>query len=197
VSTVAPPLVRRRLDYLLLPAMVLGILNSVALSLPEALGARVAPDSPWLPLRSLHTWAVQQEPQHLVMPPALRASLLYDGFVQLALVLVLVVGLAGRKDWPWLRTLALVYAVSAVMNMYFYFMQTFLGPDSPPHLATYLPINLPWLLVPALVAYRFWSTPGQRLGRSGATGTSMAGRSQPPSTWSSFPVTQEDAGEAR
>jgi hypothetical protein len=42
------------------------------------------------------------------------------------------------------------------MNMYFYFMQTFLGPDSPPHLLTYLPLNLPWLIVPLLVAYRFW-----------------------------------------
>jgi hypothetical protein len=44
------------------------------------------------------------------------------------------------------------------MNMYFYFMQTFLGPGSPPHLWTYLPINLPWLIVPILVAYRFAPT---------------------------------------
>ena len=156
-------LVRRRLDYVLLPAFVLGIVNSITLSLPEGLGVAVSPDSPWPPLRSLHTWAVEQEPQHLVMPPALQASLLYDGFVQLALLLVLTVGLARLASWPWLGTLAMVYAVSAVMNMYFYFMQTFLGPDGPPHLATYLPINLPWLLVPMLVAYRFW--PGRAQGR--------------------------------
>lgn len=182
-------LVRHRLDYVLLPAFVLGIVNSVALSLPEGLGVRVAPDSPWPPLRSLHSWAVEQEPQHLVMPPALRASLLYDGFVQLTLLVVLTVALARLKPWPWLRTVALVYAVSAVTNMYFYLMQTFLGPDSPPHLATYLPINLPWLIVPILVGYRFWPSRG--------TGTSIAGTSQPPSTWSSVPVTQAEAGEAR
>jgi hypothetical protein len=157
----SPPLVRRRLDYVLLPAFVLGIVNSIALSLPEGLGVRVAPDSPWPPLRSLHTWAVEQEPQHLVMPPTLQASLLYDGSVQLALMLVLTAGLARLKPWPWLPTVAVVYAVSAVMNMYFYFMQTFLGPDSPPHLATYLPINLPWLIVPILVAYRFWPATDQ------------------------------------
>lgn len=150
-------LVRRRLDYLLIPALSLGIVNSIVLSLPEALGVRVAPDSPWPPLRALHTWAVEQEPQHLVMPPTLQASLLYDGTVQLALTVILVVALVTLKEWPWLRTLAIVYTVSAVMNMYFYFMQTFLGPDSPPHLWTYLPINLPWLLVPILVAYRFAS----------------------------------------
>lgn len=150
---------RHRLDYVLLPAFVLGILNSLALSLPEGLGMPVAPDSPWPPLRSLHTWAVEQEPQHLLMPPTLRASLLYDGFVQSALLVVLLVGIWRLRSWPWLGVLALVYAVSAVVNMYFYFMQTFLGPDSPPHLGTYLPINLPWLVVPVLVAYRFWPRP--------------------------------------
>ena len=154
------PLVRHRLDYLLLPAFVLGMLNSLTLSLPEALGVPVSSDSPWPPLRSLHTWAVQQEPQHLDIPPTLEASVLYDGFVQLGLLAVLTIGLWQLRPWPWLRTVALVYAVSAVMNMYFYFMQTFLGPHPPPHLGTYLPINLPWLVVPLLVAYRFWPGTG-------------------------------------
>ena len=156
--TNAPVLVRRRLDYVLIPALVLGVVNSIVLSLPEGLGVRVAPDSPWPPLRHLHTWAVEQEPQHLVMPPTLQASLLYDATVQLAMMLVLVVALITLRQPRWLPTLATVYAVGGVMNMYFYFMQTFLGPDRPPHLATYLPINLPWLLVPVLVAYRFWVT---------------------------------------
>lgn len=155
----APRLARHRLDYLLVPALLLGIVNSIALSLPEGLGVPVAPDSPWPPLRALHTWAVEQEPQHLVMPAALKASLLYDGTVQLILMVVLVVALTRLKAWPWLWTLAIVYAVSAVMNMYFYFMQTFLGPDRPQHLWTYLPINLPWLVVPLLVAYRFRMSP--------------------------------------
>jgi EXPERA (EXPanded EBP superfamily) len=151
-----PPLVRRRLDYVLLPAFVLGIVNAIVLSLPEGLGVPVSPDSWWPPLRALYTWGVEQEPQHLVMPPALQASLLYDGFVQLPLLVVLTIGLWGLKSWPWLSTLALAYAVSAAVNMYFYFAQTFLGPDSPPHLMTYLPMNLPWAIVPVLAAYRFW-----------------------------------------
>ena len=156
--TAAPGLVRRRLDYVLIPALILGIVNSIVLSLPEGLGVPVAPDSPWPPLRHLHTWAVEQEPQHLVMPPTLQASLLYDGTVQLAMMLVLAAALIRLHQRRWLPTLAIVYAVGGVMNMYFYFMQTFLGPDRPPHLATYLPINLPWLIVPILVAYRFWVT---------------------------------------
>jgi hypothetical protein len=63
--TTARPLVRCPIDYLLLPAFVLGIINAVALSLPEGLGVAIAPDSPWPVLRWLHTWAVEQEPQHL------------------------------------------------------------------------------------------------------------------------------------
>lgn len=150
------PNVRRRIDYVLLPAFILGIINSVALSLPEGLRLPVTPDSPWPVLRSLHTWAVEQEPQHLVMPPPLQASLLYDAFIQLPLLVVLTIGIWKLKQWPWLSNLALLYSVSALMNMYFYFMQTFLGPDSPPHLWVYLPMNLPWAIVPILVAYRFW-----------------------------------------
>ncbi|HJR89108.1 MAG TPA: emopamil-binding family protein [Aeromicrobium sp.] len=158
MSATADSLTRHRLDYLLIPCFLLGIVNSLVLSLPESLGVAVSPDSPWPPLRSLYSWAVEQEPQHLVMPPTLQASLLYDAFVQSALLAVLTVALWRRRSWPWLRTVALVYAVSALMNMYFYFMQTFLGPASPPDLGTYLPFNIPWAVVPLLVAYRFSSS---------------------------------------
>ena len=147
---------RHRLDYLFLPFFVIGIIYGALFSLPEALGVPVSADSPWPPLRSLHTWALEQEPQHLDIPPALQATILYDGFVQLPLLIVLTIGIWKLKSWPWLPTVGLVYAVSAVVNMYFYFMQTFLGPDSPPHLGTYLPLNLPWLIVPMLLAYRCW-----------------------------------------
>jgi hypothetical protein len=150
------PLVRHRLDYVFLPFFVIGALNGALLSLPEALGVPVTADSPWPPLRSLHSWAVEQEPQHLHIPPTLQASILYDGFVQLPLLLLLAYSLWKLKPWPWLPTVGLVYAVSAVLNMYFYLMQTFLGPDRPPHLGTYLPLNLPWLIVPVLFAYRCW-----------------------------------------
>ena len=64
------------------------------------------------------------------MPPTLQASLLYDAFVQLPLLVVLTVGIWKLKSWPWLRTWRWC-TPSAVMNMYFYFMQTFLGGQSP------------------------------------------------------------------
>ena len=153
---------RHRLDYVFLPFFVIGIGYGALFSLPEALGVPVSADSPWPPLRWLHTWAVEHEPQHLDIPPALQAAILYDGFVQVPLLIVLTIGFWTLKSWPWLRTVGLVYAVGAVVNMYFYFMQTFLGPDSPPHLTTYLLLNLPWLIVPMLLAYRCWPSRYER-----------------------------------
>jgi hypothetical protein len=162
------PLTRHRLDYVFLPFFVIGFVNSLVLSLPESLGVPVTADSPWPPLRSLHSWAVEQEPQHLHIPPTLQASILYDGFVQSVLLIVLTIGFWKLKSWSWLPTLGLVYAVSAVTNMYFYFMQTFLGPDVPPHLGTYLPLNLPWLVIPMLLIWRCWPRGVQREAPSAA-----------------------------
>jgi hypothetical protein len=42
----------------------------------------------------------------------------------------------------------------AVTNMFFYFVQTFLGPHPPPNTAYYLAFNLPWLIAPAVLGAR-------------------------------------------
>jgi hypothetical protein len=128
------------------------ILYGLVFSLPEGLGVPVSPDSPWPPLRSLHAWAVAQEPAHLDPPPVLIASCLFDGFVQAPLLGFVIFGLLKRR--PWVRTLSLVYAGAAVTNMFFYFATTFMGPTPPPNLAVYLPFNLPWLIAPALLGLR-------------------------------------------
>ena len=48
----------------------------------------------------------------------------------------------------------LVYAGAAVTNIFYYFMQTFLGPHPPPNTLYYLAFNLPWLIAPALLGAR-------------------------------------------
>jgi hypothetical protein len=58
------------------------------------------------------------------------------------------------RQRAWLRELGLLYAGAAVTNMYFYFMQTFLGPHPPPHTGLYLAFNLPWLVAPAVLGAR-------------------------------------------
>jgi hypothetical protein len=148
----ATPLFRRPVDLVFVGFFSVSILYGFLFSLPEGLGVPVSPDSPWPPLRSLHAWAIAEEPQHLDPPPTLIASCLFDGFFQAPALLFVVFGLARMR--PWLRTLALVYSGAAVTNMFFYFAQTLLGPHPPPNLGTYLAFNLPWLIAPALLAVR-------------------------------------------
>lgn len=145
---------RHPLDWLLMPFLAVSVVYGAAFSLPEGLGFRVAPDSPWPPLRSLYGWAVEQEPTHLDPPRTLIASTLFDGFVQTPVCAALVLGLARRRRWT--RPLGLVYAGAGVINMWFYFFETLTGPLPPPHLGTYLPFNLPWLFAPALLGWRLW-----------------------------------------
>jgi hypothetical protein len=151
---VTPPLTRHWLDWALIPFFAVSVIYGALFSLPEGLGVPVAPDSPWPPLRSLHGWAATQEPTHLDPPRTLIASTLFDGFVQTPLLVALVYALVRRRGWA--RPLGLIYAGAGVINMWFYFFETLTGPLPPPHLATYLPFNLPWLIAPAVLGWRLW-----------------------------------------
>ena len=70
--------------------------------------------------------------------------------------------------------LALVYSVSAVMNMYFYFMQTFLGGQVPAP-GVYLPMNLPWSSCRC-----WWFTGSGRIGPPQPIGERIAGAQKKP-----------------
>lgn len=146
------PLRRRPLDILLIAFFTISVLYGFLFSLPEGLGVPVAPDSPWPPLRALHGWAIAEEPAHLDPPPNLIAALLFDGFFQAPVLVFVIVGLVRLR--PWVRPLGLFYSGAAVTNMFFYFVQTFLGPDAPPNVVYYLAFNLPWLLAPIILALR-------------------------------------------
>ena len=148
------PIQRRPLDLILVAFFSLSVLYGFLFSLPEGLGVPVAPDSPWPPLRALYDWAVAEEPAHLNPPPNLIAACLFDGFFQAPALLAVMVGLIRLKSW--LRPLGLFYAGAATTNMFFYFVQTFLGPHPPENTAYYLAFNLPWLIAPMVLGLRVY-----------------------------------------
>jgi hypothetical protein len=145
-------ILRRPLDLGLALFFSLSVVYGFLFSLPEGLGVPVAADSPWPPLRALHGWAVAEEPAHLDPPPNLIAACLFDGLFQAPALLFVIIGLIRQARW--LRTLALFYSGAAITNMFFYFVQTFLGPHPPPNTAYYLLFNLPWLIAPMILAVR-------------------------------------------
>ena len=145
-------ILRRPLDLGLALFFSLSVVYGFLFSLPEGLGVPVAADSPWPPLRALHGWAVAEEPAHLDPPPNLIAACLFDGLFQAPALLFVIIGLVRQARW--LRTLALFYSGAAITNMFFYFVQTFLGPHPPPNTGYYLLFNLPWLLAPMILALR-------------------------------------------
>jgi hypothetical protein len=146
------PLYQRPLDLLLFCFYCVSVTYGLLFSLPQATGMMVDPESPWPPMRWLYDWAVAQEPQHLDPPLTLMASVTIDGFVHSPFLLFLLYALWTRGNWirPW----ALLFAGSAVTNMFFYFYETFGGAHPPPNTAYYLAFNLPWLIAPILLAWR-------------------------------------------
>lgn len=147
------PLLRRPFDLGLVLFFGIFVLPyGLLFSLPEGLGVPVSADSPWPPLRWLHDWAVAEEPAHLDPPPNLIAATLFDGLFQAPVLVLILYGLARER--PWLKPLGLFYAGAAITNMFYYFMQTFLGPHPPPNTGYYLAFNLPWLIAPMLLGLR-------------------------------------------
>ena len=146
------PISRRPLDLALVVFFSISVLYGFLFSLPEGLGVPVSADSPWPPLQALHEWAVAEEPAHLDPPPNLIAATLFDGLFQAPCLLFVMFGLVRQKRW--LKPLGLFYSGAAITNMFFYFVQTFLGDHPPPNTAYYLAFNLPWLIAPALLGAR-------------------------------------------
>lgn len=153
MATITPtPIYKRPLDLILALFFAVCVLYGFLFSLPEGLGVPVAADSPWPPLQALHAWAVAEEPAHLDPPPNLIAACLFDGFFQAPALLFIIFGMIRQRSW--LKPLGLVYAGAATVNMFYYFMQTFLGSHPPPNTAFYLAFNLPWLLAPIALGIR-------------------------------------------
>ena len=149
-----PPLRQRPVDILIVGFYTISVLYGLLFSLPEALGIPVSPDSPWPPLRYLYEWAVAEEPTHLLqpLPIFLLSAVAIDGFIHSPFLCVMLYAFIVGKNW--IRLPALVFAGSAITNMYYYFMATLLGDHPPPNTLYYLVFNLPWMLMPMLLIWR-------------------------------------------
>lgn len=152
--SVSKPLLQRPIDILFILFYTASVLYGLLFSLPEAINVPVTADSPWPPLRLLYDWALTEEHGHLQvpLPLPLRTAAFIDGWAHSPFLCVMIYAMLRGRNW--IRLWAIFFAGSSITNMYYYFMYTFLGDHPPPNTAYYLLFNLPWLLVPILLAWR-------------------------------------------
>ncbi len=83
-----------------------------------------------------------------------RFATLISGFIYGPFYLVLIYAFVYAKNW--IRLPAMLYVGSIVRSMVIALHQQFaIGPE-PEHTLVFLAFNLPWLIVPVLLAVRLW-----------------------------------------
>jgi hypothetical protein len=119
-----------------------------------ALGMTIAENSPSRLGRLAYFYAKDADPLLIASPYYLRISCFISAFVFGSFYPVLVYGLVTGKDW--IRMPAIVYASAMTYGMVMFLGFEFFGPLPPTNLGWFALWNLPYLVVPLLLAYRMW-----------------------------------------
>ena len=119
-----------------------------------ALGMTIAENSPSRLGRLTYFYAKDADPLLIASPFYLRISCFISAFVFGCFYPVLVYALVTGKDW--IRMPAIVYASAMTYGMVMFLCFEFFGPLPPTRLAWFAFWNLPYLVVPLLLAYRMW-----------------------------------------
>ncbi len=86
--------------------------------------------------------------------PHYRLATLISGLIYGPFYLVMIYAFVYAKNW--IRIPAMLYVGSIVRSMVVAFHHEFVIGPAPEHTAMFLAFNLPWLVVPLLVAVRLW-----------------------------------------
>jgi len=107
--------------------------------------------------RAWHLYAGRWDPLFLAPPLFLRVMCAIDAVVFGPMYLALIVGFLRRREW--VRTLALVYASAIVYSTIVYFAVELLAPPPGTDLLMVVLINVPYTIMPLLLAWRVRRAP--------------------------------------
>lgn len=150
----APPLRERPADLAFAVFFAFATWSSWFSDIVPALGMTIAENSPSRLGRLTYFYAKDADPLLIASPFYLRISCFISAFVFGAFYPVLVYALVTGKDW--IRLPAIVYASAMTYGMVMFLGFEFFGPLPPTSLAWFAFWNLPYLVVPLLLAYRMW-----------------------------------------
>jgi hypothetical protein len=107
--------------------------------------------------RAWHLYASRWDPLFLATPLFLRVMCGIDAVVFGPMYVALIVGFLRRREW--VRTLALVYASAIVYSTIVYFAVELLAPPPGTDLAMVILINVPYTVMPLVLAWRVRRAP--------------------------------------
>ena len=148
------PLQQRPADLLFAAFFAFATWSSWFSDIVPALGITIAENSPSRLGRLTYFYAKDADPLLIAQPYYLRISCFISAFVFGAFYPVLVYALVTGKSW--IRMPAIVYASAMTYGMIMFFCFEFFGPLPPTNLGWFALWNLPYLVVPLLLAYRMW-----------------------------------------
>ena len=149
------PLRERPADFALATFFAFATWSSWFSDIVPALGMAIAENSPSrLGRLTYFFYAKDTDPLLIASPYYLRISCFISAFVFGSFYPVLVYALVTGKDW--IRMPAIVYASAMTYGMVMFLCLEFFGPLPPSNLGWFALWNLPYLVVPLLLAYRMW-----------------------------------------
>ncbi len=148
----ARPLRERPGDWFFILAFSFFAFSSFFSDAVVASGVPLAPDSPSFWARANWWYANGTDPYLLNAPFVFRVQVAVSAFVFGPFYLVLVYALLTGRNW--IRLPAIVYVSAMVYGMVLLFGAEFLGELPPTNVPRFLAFNLPYLVVPLLLAYR-------------------------------------------
>lgn len=139
-------------DWFFVCAFSFFFLSSWLSDIVPGLGIPIVPDSPNPLVQGVWLYAKDADPFLIANPYNLRISTLISAFVFGSFYPFLVYAFVTGANW--IRIPALMYVSAMVYGMINFLWAEFMGPTPPTALAWFFAWNLPYLIVPLLLALR-------------------------------------------
>lgn len=154
------PLARRPWDYAFLAFFLLNLcfityivdLEQLVIANPAHFTYPLWPPAPMVDL--IHSYARTYDPLVLARPPWWKMTIWFDALGFGPFYAASIYAYIRGRDW--IRLPSLLYGASIITIVFVILSEEYGGPHATPHFPFVLLLNLPWIIVPALIIVRMW-----------------------------------------
>lgn len=154
------PLARRPWDYAFLAFFLLNLcfityivdLEQLVIANPAHFTYPLWPPAPMVDL--IHSYARTYDPLVLARPPWWKMTIWFDALGFGPFYAASIYAYIRGRDW--IRLPSLLYGALIITIVFVILSEEYGGPHATPHFPFVLLLNLPWIIVPALIIVRMW-----------------------------------------